>query len=171
MASKMKWTLGCILLIGLGACFGPKTGSEEVLTNIVTEQEGEEKPEMITIIMRVAKEGENEVKFEVVQTIKSLAFYKGRALMPINNEDDYVARIFDAGQQLLFEQSFLDPLQKTYEYVNEEGHLETVKVNLEEDFFTFRLNYVPTLTELIIYQIQPDGLHSIFKSTLKIESR
>jgi len=145
---KKQRVLGLLLFMTLVAC---KTTDIETIGKTV-----DKTPEILTIILKITK---NDTLGLPIVTVQQLIKAKGYLKIPksVNSpefhEGDLKIEILDAKNQVLQTTISNNPLDKSYEYSDENGHFQRTNVALDKEFISVRVAAVTSVLTLKVFTL------------------
>jgi hypothetical protein len=107
----------------------------------------DEKERFIRVIAELSPDGIRVVKATV---------HEGKAITrrtPVSERTDpFVLRVYSGTEKLLYQDSFLDPREIHYDYLDEDGSLKGGSVELKSAPFTFTIPYVRDMERIDFFE-------------------
>lgn len=114
--------------------------------------------EVLTIILKVIQdEGDTLPKIEVYQKITTKGFLKKNTFVNEPQKEGCIIAVFQDFDEKVVETMVLsNPLEKNYEFIDDEGNFQRKNVVLKEDYLSLRIQKKPNIAFLSIFILKDE---------------
>ena len=154
---KIPCFITVLILLLSGSCrtHPPVSTSEDSIQN---QTDTPPTPEIFTLILKIKNvPGSQNPVFEIYKTITAKGHLKKTSsIINYKHEDSFIAELIDAKGRVIQSFQFQNPLKKSYETTDDDGNFQRHEVEIEEDYYSLRLQKSALITQLKLYLVQKE---------------
>lgn len=144
-------TLGLLSLGILSSCGTPKQLDSAPSDNVF-------EPEVLTIILKVNQEEKDSLPtINVYQKIIGKGFLKKNTFVNESQKEGCIIAVFqNLDKKVVKIMVLANPLEKNYEFVDDDGNFQHQNIVLKEDYLSLRIQKKPNIAFLNIYTLKKE---------------